>query len=249
MVNNNANILVEHHQVSRLSGNTLEGMNFTASQQFKILNCQVFQLEGSTNCRGVLMSGSNGLVSNCTMRQIVGVISSGTGLEMNGTNIICENCQISQIVGGSRSEGILIGSFQATDVVVTTSEITDIEATNGTAVGILGKGRNNSRLVLENNVTNNVIGTAAGYGVLFEAEVVMSSGVEHSIVRDCVAIGNSTTGFEDLTTNQDNSFLGNYADENTSNYGSIPSGNIVTFTKSTGIFGSTPNRWDNISAM
>ncbi len=110
-------------------------------------------------------------------------------------------------------------------------------------MGILIDGT--GRYVLEENITNNITATG-GSGI----GVQLSSNVTNITVRDSISIGNSTTGFEDLSPMvSKNTFFGNYAEANpTAGYMGIP-GSIVTFTKMTGTFSAPPNRWTNIDAV
>ncbi len=199
--------------------------------------CQTNENKAYANCSGMVLQWNDLLLENCQADN-----NTSTGAPDPANNV----------ANGSTSG--FKNFLCSTDISLISCEASGNTCVNNPAAGIhmfLDPPVNSSnppycptgplRVVVQECITNNNLSThSTGYGVRLDGAI-------DSQVVDSTAIGN-TVGFSN--TAPDNSFFGNRADDNGTNY-QIPGGNnnVVTFTKSTALFSSTPSRWSNISIV
>ncbi len=161
------------------------------------------------------------------------------------------------VVGGTRN--LLIKGCQIFDTVSSSTFTTD------TVSGI--DIRNTSNALVQNCQIYNTSGPngAFAYGISILDSVqcviegceanqsnsnnnygqgfVLRGSTTNSKVQDCSAIGNTNDGFADFF--EQNSWFGNTAEANNPNYSGVKNTPVV-YSRGTGMFSSTPNRWSNI---
>lgn len=212
------------------------------------------------------------LISNCVFNNNGHATHDAAGIAFipgyTMSNMFVKGCQINgTFSGGSNASGIALNN--TSNIVIEDTNIFDTVSsstlTTDTVAGI--DIRTTSNVLLQNCQIYNTSGPngAFAYGVsILDSERCVIEGCEanhsnsnnnygqgfvlrgstvNSKVQDCSAIGNTNDGFADFF--EQNSWFGNTAEANNPNYSGVKNTPIV-YSKSTGMFSSTPNRWSNI---
>ncbi len=244
------NVVIENCSASSNDGNGLLvgffGFAPRATQNYVVQNC-VFNNNGhaTQDAAGIVVLPehfiSNMFIKDC---QINGTFSGGglaAGINIpDASNVVIEGCQIFDTVSSSTLTMDTVAGIDLRNIsnaLIQNCQIYNTSGPNGAfayAVSIL----DSERCVIEGCEANQS-NSNNNYGQGF----VLRGSTANSKVQDCSAIGNTNDGFADFF--EQNSWFGNTAEANNPNYSGVKNTPVV-YSKGTGMFSSTPNRWSNI---
>ncbi len=225
----------------------------------KILNC-LANFNGNSGMQpGVFSSPDDPLANIEVIDCVVSDNGTSTGLarginfSTGISNVLIKGCQVNNTGTASSSGALGIRFVSASrNIIIEDTDVTNTTSST-TGVGISFAGVTNGKILRSEvygskNQGVQTSGTCAN--ILISDSYAINNGgngfelsttTTNSLVQNSIALSNVGTGFVDLTASQ-NAWLGNKAQNNTGGaYSGIAAGNISTYSKITGAYGSAPN--------
>ncbi len=223
-------------------------MGFTASNDVYVKNCFVKEIIGEEElavgfyCR----VAERVSITDSTAQNIFSTKSDAAGFAFEGCkNVEAKNnlAQLSKTVSADASHsaaGFLVDK-ESQNVDLQELVAQDMQSASGTSAGFLV--RDSSDVSLSNSLARNAVSSGStGNGLELKG-----AGTTNVNVSESKFFANQDNGVLNSTGN-DQFYEGNTAENNPTAYSGV-SFTPVVYTKSTGTFSATPNKWSNISVV